>query len=367
MGIQSFNPNLAPPSSLTDIVKDKLNLGKDKKAAVSTPQRQNSNEVNGFEDTSKSAPAIPSKNPNKDNSQYNIKESNWYKALPYGFRFHLNNGTIRYMFLPISPQNLTIATNFAVNIIAGAYGTIEEHSEQRYFDIVIEGTTGIAPEYPAFSPSGGIKKGDITQYQRKNDGIKGNPSTLAIENTRISYPSNGAISSNIAGGFFGKTIGMANNVLSKVDKVLGKSDDPKIGVKDCSSGYRAFHTLYQFFLRYKEEVIAKEKRNTNMHPIYFLNYKDNNEYKCAIQRFILRRDISNPLLYKYSIVLRGYDLRSLDENSSLFSDGKLTDRLNNLGLGGLESGSLMSKIKDKASAAKNIVGGALGGLSGIGG
>src|SRR5689334_19686681 len=71
---------------------------------------------------------------------YTLESQNWYSAKPYGFKASLRNGRSVVMFLPINPSNLTISTNFATNMIPTLYGTVEEHSEVRYFDITIEGT-----------------------------------------------------------------------------------------------------------------------------------------------------------------------------------------------------------------------------------
>jgi hypothetical protein len=77
---------------------------------------------------------------------YNL--TNWYQALPYGFKNVRRDGSVRIMFLPISPSNIQVVTHYATNIVPTLYGTVEEHSEQRYFDITISGTTGFSPRYP---------------------------------------------------------------------------------------------------------------------------------------------------------------------------------------------------------------------------
>src|SRR6185369_1371883 len=73
---------------------------------------------------------------------YKVIKSNWFTAKPYGFKFTPRAGKAMTMFLPIAPSNLTISTGFATNAIPTLYGTVEEHSPVRYYDITIEGTTG---------------------------------------------------------------------------------------------------------------------------------------------------------------------------------------------------------------------------------
>src|SRR4051812_8540541 len=86
-------------------------------------------------------------NPIYTNADYSPVLTNWFTAKPYGFRFTPKEGQVKVMYLPIGPSNLTITTHFATSITPTIYGTVEEHSPVRYFDIAIEGTTGMAPKF----------------------------------------------------------------------------------------------------------------------------------------------------------------------------------------------------------------------------
>jgi hypothetical protein len=277
-----------------------------------------------------------------DGQPYKIVEDRWYQAMPYGFRFYPRQGktTQPYTFyLPISPSDITITTHFATNVIPTLYGTVEEHSEQRYFDIVIAGTTGIAPKYTQVNqgfPQAGREGPDISIIQKITDTV-----------------------SKWSGGFFGKYIGQANNIANKATdtlaNVIPSIKNETTGVHDNVSGYVAFHRLYKFLLAYKRDIAGAVKLDQiTHHPLEFINYKDHNKYKCSIQRFILRRTARDPLLYEYNIVLRAYELTDLS-GDPLGSD--LASRLDSLGLNG-KSGSVFSKIKSLASGAKSVAGSA---------
>ncbi|RLA60476.1 MAG: hypothetical protein DRQ89_12810 [Epsilonproteobacteria bacterium] len=303
-----------------------------------------------------------------DATWYSPEKENWFKAMPYGFKFRNRKGVERVMFLPISPQNLTITTHYATNVITTLYGTVEEHSEQRYFDILIEGTTGIMPRYTA-----PIHKDSV-------ENIKSNSST-----GRARYDdSTGhqlSISANLAGGFFSKTIGTINNVLGKAQDIINGKDSMDIsGVNDQNkTGYMAFHRLNKFFLEYKADAsgvhpLALETSNdrrirsgadSSSHPLSFLNYKDGNMYDVAIQKFTLRRSANSPMLYNYSIVLRAYNLRSIANAGA--QAGDLPGRLSTLGLDGVQSSTLLSEISETTSGVKQVVGGLLGGINILGG
>ena len=274
---------------------------------------------------------------------YSSKEtlSNWYTALPYGFKVipRDGNGPVT-MFLPISPQNLSITTHYATNVITTLYGTVEEHSEQRYFDIIIEGTTGLAPKFV-----------DINQ--------------ALASSGRKSFKVEETIPSGLAGGFFSKTIGVANQALNKAADVLAPVTN-KTGLDVDKTGYLAFHNLYRFFLYYKKDVAGQSStvRRTT-HPLTFFNYKDNNKYNCTIQRFMLRKSVENPMLYNYSIVLRAYNIQDISADDR--QDSSLESRLADLGLDGIKNSSTFATVKSLSEGAKQFAGALVGGLNILGG
>lgn len=272
--------------------------------------------------------------------------SNWYQALPYGFTFTKRDGTKITMFLPISPSDLTITTHYATNVITTLYGTVEEHSEQRYFDIAINGNTGFAPRYV-----------DITAIEVDNK-------TRLQTNGRSAFSASETIPTNILGGFFAKTINVANQALNKAADVLAPQDNVT-GINVTKTGYAAFHNLYKFFMIYKKDVSGETstKTRTGGHPLVFFNYKDNNKYFCTVQKFILRKNADNPMIYSYSISLRAYKIQGLDEQERASGQFSLEDRLQELGLNGAESSDLFSDIKGISKGAKDFFGALKGGIN----
>lgn len=263
-------------------------------------------------------------------SIYTIKEDNWYEAKPYGFR---HNDVI--MPLPMAPNNLTISTGFATNVISTLYGTVEEHSEVKYYDIVIEGTTGIAPKY--YKPIGRINDETNVSHGRK------------------SFSVNSLIKEDKFGGWFKKTLNLVNKAAQKATEIFG---DPEIqtGVYDYQTGYVAFHNLYRYLLNYKKNVTSNKGSPKSL---VFFNYKDNVEYNVVIRNFSLRRSADNPMLYNYSISMRGYNMRSI---GMPVSKKGAEDKLKELGLTGVQSSSLLATIKKKAAKARalaNLAGGAI--------
>jgi hypothetical protein len=262
---------------------------------------------------------------------YKVHPENWYTAKPYGFKYTSRDGkSTQVMFLPISPSNLNISTPFATNVIPTLYGTVEEHSDIRYYDIVIEGTTGIAPEY--------IEPGSV-QSESSTGRSTVTPASALIN----------------ANGFFSKTISIINSISNKATDLVNGSETNSTGVRVDQTGYLAFHNLYRFLLRYKKEVsgASGEIQLREKHPLIFFNYKDNNQYKVAIRNFTLRRSAENPMLYNYSIVMRGYSMTTANGE---YDSKSAEEVLKDLGLNGIDSSNLLGKIKGTANKVRGILG-----------
>jgi hypothetical protein len=265
--------------------------------------------------------------------------SNWYKQKPYAFEFG-DDKKKRTFYLPISPSNLNIVTHFATNVISTMYATVEEHSEQRYFDITIAGTTGMSPRY--------FKEIDIQKAEHSSSKDVGRLG-LAVKTSLID--------SNALGGFFKRTIDLINNTVDQALEVFKGKPDPAVGVDLRKTGYVAFHNFYKFLLSHKKLAAGetktfkneKIKYKSNVKTLRFVNYKDNNMYDVAIQNFTLTRSADNPMLYNYNITMRGYNLRGVDD-SKISLD--IAERSAELGLDGIE-GSFFAKMANKARAAKN--------------
>lgn len=280
---------------------------------------------------------------------YAVDPSNWYSAKPYGFTFTTRDNKKVTMFLPINPSNLTIVTNFATNVIPTLYGTVEEHSEVRYYDISIEGTTGMAPKF-------------VNPVMNSEDG-SGSEYKAAYRSGRNSVPIAKGIT-GFGGGFFAKRLGALTQVANKaVDLLGGPSTERERGFVDKNSGYVAFHNLYRFLKKYKDDVSSGPPATRTGHPLQFFNYKDGNCYDVAIKNFSLRRSAESPMLYYYSIQLRGYNLRS---TTSLPSESGLQQRVKDLGLDGVESSSFFSEFQKKSKDAKSVLSGLIGGTNLLG-
>lgn len=290
-------------------------------------------------------------NPIFSDADYTPVLTNWFTAKPYGFRFAPKEGGFEtVMYLPINPSNISILTNFATNITPTIYGTVEEHSPVRYYDIVIEGTTGISPKY--VTPAGSNE-------------------LIVAQKGRTAFAIHQFFNSE---GFFAKTLQTAENVTKSVKNLIGNNDQSLAitGLQLDQTGYYAFHNLYRFLLKYKKNASGSEKgnentpRTSNAPPLVFFNYKDNNEYSVVIKSFTLRRDKENPMMYFYSISMRGYNLTKINESERVNKNSEITELLTNLGLDGVQGSLFLSKAKEIASQTKEVLGSVANGLNQLG-
>jgi len=288
---------------------------------------------------------------------YNLtkdQQESWYQAKPYCFRIKDRNNFQVDFYLPISPSNLTITTHFATNVIATMFGTVEEHSEQRYFDIVIQGTTGFAPKHykPEFQKGPGQKTKNESSIFEDVQSIFSQKEDDSVGD--ITGRRSFSVKTNLTtGGFFKRTQALARAIVRNISSFL-PSDDYPSAIPFNKTGYKAFHNFYRFLLAYKANILKDDgnlrRKGRENHPLRFVNYKDNNQYNVAIQTFMLSRNADDPMLYNYNIVMRGYKLDSADKSDR----GVLDDtRLADLGLDGVESSSKFSKFANTARLVRN--------------
>jgi hypothetical protein len=273
-----------------------------------------------------------------------LYHENWYLQKPYAFVFTDRKGNVSTFYLPISPSNLNITTHFATNTITTMYGTVEEHSEQRYYDIVISGTTGMSPRY----------------FEVIEDQKLVNPPVVG----RAGFPIK--VGGDF-GGFGKRTQDLIGNALNQAGDLLTLGgDDPISGVHAHRTGYVAFHNFYRWLLVYKKNTSGETASGTRRHhPLKFINFKDSNQYDVSINTFTLVRDANNPMLYNYNIILRAYNLQDADSTDIQLD---VQERGESLGLSSdLLETSLFAIMANKARQAKNAAYSAIAAAKGFGG
>ena len=275
-------------------------------------------------------------------SIYTVDPNKWYSTYPYGFRHtpRSSDGTnnVKTFFLPINPTDITTSTNFATNTLSSLYGVIEEHSEVRYYDVNIRGTTGFAPRY-INSTNGGNGLGSSNLSDAKYWQSSGRTSQSSA---RISL-----------GGALPQLTNVINQAKNAVQEITGGQTNES-GLYIDQTGYLAFHNFYRFLLIYKKDASGELGFGTRKkHPLTWLNYKDGTKMDCVINGFTMVRSASNPFMYEYSISMRCYNLRSIDaEDQDTFNGGDMG--LSTSGLS-ITNNPLFAKISNKAKAITNAI------------
>ena len=143
-------------------------------------------------------------------------------------------------------------------------------------------------------------------------------------------------------------MGEVTNTISQVANIASSIADTINGIKNetgvypTNSGYLAFHNFYKFLLRYKQDaarvsaqpqgllasvpkatdvlnfVAGSNGKTRKSHPLQFLNYKDGVKYDVVPISFQMVRNAENPMLYNYSIRLRGFNLRNVTAKPQAF-------------------------------------------------
>jgi len=162
----------------------------------------------------------------------------------------------------------------------------------------------------------------------------------------------------------------AGKAVSAVGGLFGSNTPkPETALYTDQTGYMAFHNLYRFLKRYQQNAAGLNLTGVpglpqgTTHPLSFFNYKDGNEYNVVIKNFTMRKSADNPMLYNYSITMRGYNLKTV---GGFLTEDDLQQRLVDLGLNGVKSSTAFSSIKGAVNSAKAVVGGAAGGINNFG-
>jgi hypothetical protein len=231
------------------------------------------------------------------------------------------------------------------------YGTVEEHSEQRYFDITIAGTTGMSPYYS--SPK---HLGDINNSQG-NSTTADSVTVKPYKSTRASFTAASAISTLGSTGFLRRTTNIAETIANQAKDFLNSNTPIGISTENVNTGYMAFHNFYRFLLKYKQHASSRTPRPPgqpkDLHPLTFINWKDGNQYDVVITNFQLLREANNPMLYNYNISMRAYNLKQAGDGLDLSRyKAEQINLLDSLGLSGV-NGSLKAKLARKARSARN--------------
>ena len=190
--------------------------------------------------------------------------------------------------LPITPQQLKITDQFAINTSATMRGVVEEHNGVKFKTISVSGTTGIWPRKPTI---GG----------------------------RIAQPS-------IIGSIFGGTLesaqsltkginALSNTITKTAESFTGKkktAENPKPESNNFDTGYYQCLFMAQFFEQYAE--LKKNPKNKNLRLVFDIP-KQNQSFIVTPVMFEMAQSEQKPNQMMFSFQLKAWKRINLEEDS----------------------------------------------------
>jgi hypothetical protein len=186
----------------------------------------------------------------------------------------LQSDTFRFY---IAPSSINIQNMFAVNVAATNQGVLEENNGLVFRMIQLAGTTGLLPA-----------KTNRTKVTK--------PGAFAAAQSL--FPSTTAAISSVVRS----TKNVARAVVGGNDNDLADIN----GQLDYTlTGWFQFWQLNNFLIAYSE---FKKNRQGSGLRLVFGSAKDNIGYVVSPMSFTMRKDITNPMLYRYDIQFKAWDI-----------------------------------------------------------
>ena len=271
----------------------------------------------------------------KDLVPHNGKAWNWTGqdwSKIYGYQFIVsfvddikdNSGKVDYIYtLPIPPQTFNIRMIPASQATPTLGGVVEETRANTFWLISMSGTTGIAVSR---------KADDIDSRTSMATKFRDTISTTGLLSGALAGI-NSAISKIAGAGDAlvdaGKSVMSGNSVTgipAALEGVVGSFNDvflPSIpysasAVSQKSNGYTEIQELHRFLYTYS----LLKSRTPSQSKLRFRCYKTSQIWDCIIQDFNIQQSAQNPFLYRYTISLKGWNVKDADTKDN----GKAFDR-----------------------------------------
>jgi hypothetical protein len=202
---------------------------------------------------------------------------------------------------PITPQQLSITDQFAINTSATLRGILEEHSGIRFKNIAIKGTFGVWPGRPSIAPQPGTPNA--------LQSIFGN-TIQAAQNVATQFTS--AINNITTGSNASKPINYRpdNTYPNETVSVSNLTTDPNES-EGFGTGYYQTIMLQQFLEQYAE---AKRNPNNAGYRLVFDIPKQNQSFVVTPMSFNWEESVNHPMEIDYTLQLKAW--RRIDLNQS---------------------------------------------------
>lgn len=254
---------------------------------------------------------------------YTVTAEDWYKTYPYRFKMIIK-GKPTYYSLPIPPEALSYQMVSASQLIPTLGGVVEETSKTVFWQIALSGTTGIGISRPYTEDKDTLDKpasGESNFRTVLKGGLLANTFNKVANATDAVKGAWG----QGAEGAFGLLEGLASTAQryntsavrnaipeestgSRLANAVGLDFSRFQTLKpNATNGYVEIHLLHSFLNAYSH---LKENDPENV-KLYFESQKDNMQWQVIVKNFAFQKNANQPYLYKYNIVLQGFDLNQV--------------------------------------------------------
>ena len=225
-----------------------------------------------------------------------VDASRWYEIRPYEFVAYDSKANKEYVFsLPIPPESISVAPVIASEATPTLGGVTEETSENVFWTINMQGTTGMSVDRAdASKPAQGA--GAFRKVANSSGMISGALQGLA-DKVQSFVDSGNALSGALTSGDLaaGLNATLANPLWFR-----------RSAVSNQRNGYYELLLLHKWLNMFSS---AKEQSPTTW-SLYFRNHKDNTEFRIVLKGFRMSKDKSNPYLSRYQIEAKGWQCQS---------------------------------------------------------
>jgi hypothetical protein len=206
--------------------------------------------------------------------------------------------------LPIPPDGLTVKPIMAQEATATVDAVVEESSPNVFWMITLTGTTGIA-----------IDREDTNEAAKSFRQSLGTTGLLAGVGASLNKLASTAtavlgVGENGAPESIGDVTGNVAEFAQAA--LLPKLPYASSAIGSTNNGYTEMNLLHRFLIAYGDL-----KRTVPMQTsLYFINHKDKQQFRVVVKDFQIRKSVSEPYLYRYSITLKGWDLKNPDQTEA---------------------------------------------------
>lgn len=265
------------------------------------------------------------------------------------------NATRVVYTLPIPPDALNVKPLMASEATATMSGVVEETSPVVFWMITLSGTTGVAIGRNDGSESFTDTTNAATIFRDNLSttgllaGLGAGLGKLAATVTDVGN-SIGNLKTDIGNGDVGSGVSDLGDIANAA--LLPKLPYFNSAVSEYGNGYLEMNLLHRFIVAYGD-LKAERPSGTKL---YFINHKDGQQFRVVVKDFQIQKSVNEPQLYRYKIVLKGWDLRDPGETAGPPIDRFKTDLspVNTTTLTGMAK-SMNNLVNNSIGNPKNII------------